>query len=64
MQWLKHSDASNSFLLVLHSPGNLILWNAALGLKVWKRNFSDPLVSFAIDPFGEQTITGKEVYVT
>ena len=59
MQWLKYSDTSNSLLMILHSPGNLILWNAETGLKIWRKNFSDPLISFALDPFNEQTLTGN-----
>eukprot|EP00794_Sanderia_malayensis_P005451 gene5450-6133_t len=57
MQWLKCTDASMSYLLVLHSPGNLILWNADLGLKLWKKSFNDPLISFVLDPFNEKNIT-------
>ena len=64
MEWLKHHEVSHDLLMVLHSPGTLVLWNADTGVKLWKKAFVDPLLSFALDPFNGKTITGNKLSFT
>eukprot|EP00795_Rhopilema_esculentum_P012340 gene12340-2991_t len=56
MHWLKNIDAPNSLLLVLHAPGQLVLFNTETNVRLWRKAFSEPLVSFALDPFDPQSM--------
>ena len=51
MQWLEWQDSSRDFLLSLHPPYALILWNADAGEKMWKKTYTETLCMFTIDPF-------------
>ena len=59
MHWLKNIDAPNSLLLVLHAPGQLVLLNTETNVRLWRKSFSEPLVSFALDPFDAQSMARK-----
>lgn len=51
MQWLASQDLSIDLLAALHAPYNFILWNAQEGTKVWKKGYTETLLSFTLDPF-------------
>ncbi|KAL5022239.1 hypothetical protein ScPMuIL_001394 [Solemya velum] len=51
MEWLSSQDASHDLLVVLHQPYSLILWNADTGTKLWKKTYTETLLTFAFDPF-------------
>lgn len=56
MEWLSCQDTAHSFLVALHPPYSLVLWNAETGTKLWKKSYTEPLVSFAFDPFETRNI--------
>lgn len=56
MEWLPCQDASHDLLLVLHPPYSLILWNADTGTKLWKKSYTESLLSFSLDPFSYRNI--------
>ncbi|XP_065071327.1 WD repeat-containing protein 11-like [Rhopilema esculentum] len=62
MHWLKNIDAPNSLLLVLHAPGQLVLFNTETNVRLWRKAFSEPLVSFALDPFDPQSMARKYAF--
>jgi len=51
MHWMHRTEAFVGCLMVLHSPGLLVLLNAETGVRLWRTSFHDPLISFALDPF-------------
>ncbi|VDN01132.1 unnamed protein product [Thelazia callipaeda] len=55
--WFLWGDASRDFLLVLHSPSNLILWNTVTGHRIWNVIYAPALSSFSVDPFYWSNIT-------
>ena len=59
MYWMHQTEAFTGCLMVLHSPGLLVLLNTDTGTKLWKVPFNEPLVSFALDPFDAHNIAGE-----
>ncbi|XP_077868471.1 WD repeat-containing protein 11 [Saccoglossus kowalevskii] len=57
MDWLSTQDASHDLLAALHPPYSIILWNADTGTKLWKKSFTETILSFAFDPFDPTCIT-------
>ncbi|XP_014675037.1 PREDICTED: WD repeat-containing protein 11-like [Priapulus caudatus] len=51
MEWLSQQDTSHDLLAVLHPPYSLVLWNADTGTKIWKKTYTEPLLSVSFDPF-------------
>ena len=51
MEWLSTQDMSHDLLVALHPPYSLVLWNADTGTKLWKKSYTDTLLSFSFDPF-------------
>lgn len=56
MEWITGTDSSHPFLLTLHPPGSIVLWNTETGSKVWKKTYNETLQSFSIDPFSPNNI--------
>uniref|UniRef100_A0A0N5AGS0 WD_REPEATS_REGION domain-containing protein n=1 Tax=Syphacia muris TaxID=451379 RepID=A0A0N5AGS0_9BILA len=44
------------FLLALHTPGILILWNTSTGEQVWNVNFESQLEILALDPYDSRNL--------
>ncbi|XP_077991912.1 WD repeat-containing protein 11-like isoform X2 [Glandiceps talaboti] len=57
MDWLSTQDASHDLLVALHPPYSIILWNADTGTKLWKKSFTDIILSFSFDPFNPTSLT-------
>ncbi|XP_025096054.1 WD repeat-containing protein 11-like [Pomacea canaliculata] len=51
LEWLRNQDASRDLLVALHPPYTLILWNADTGTRLWKKSYTEMLLSFTFDPF-------------
>ncbi|XP_056005072.1 WD repeat-containing protein 11-like [Ostrea edulis] len=56
LEWLTYQDASHDLLVVLHPPYSLVLWNADTGTKLWKKSYTEPLLSFSFDPFNSKNV--------
>uniref|UniRef100_A0A1I8F043 Uncharacterized protein n=1 Tax=Wuchereria bancrofti TaxID=6293 RepID=A0A1I8F043_WUCBA len=63
LAWFPWEDTSRDFLLVLHSPNNLILWNVVTGDRIWSVTYSQTFSAFSIDPFDPRNITFSLVNV-
>ncbi|XP_071948596.1 WD repeat-containing protein 11-like [Antedon mediterranea] len=57
MEWLSTQDASHDLLVALHPPYSIILWNVATGTKLWKKTFTDNILSMTFDPFEPTNLT-------
>ncbi|KAL3999054.1 hypothetical protein ACH3XW_17590 [Acanthocheilonema viteae] len=57
LAWFPWEDTSRDFLLVLHSPNNLILWNIVTGDRIWNVTYLQAFSGFSIDPFDSRNIT-------
>uniref|UniRef100_A0A914VYZ2 Uncharacterized protein n=1 Tax=Plectus sambesii TaxID=2011161 RepID=A0A914VYZ2_9BILA len=51
IKWLPWQDTSKDFLLALHPPYSVVLWNADTGEKIWKKSYTETLHSLSLDPF-------------
>ncbi len=51
--WLPWQDASKDFLMALHPPYSIVLWNANTGEKLWKKSYTDSLTCISLDPFSQ-----------
>ncbi|GAB1607865.1 WD repeat-containing protein 11-like isoform X2 [Argonauta hians] len=56
MEWLPSQDTNHSYLVALHPPYSLVLWNAETGSKIWRKSYTESLVSFVFDPFESRNI--------
>ncbi|CAL1537683.1 unnamed protein product [Lymnaea stagnalis] len=56
MQWVSNQDACRDLLVCLHPPYSLILWNADTGTKLWKKSYTENLLSFTFDPFNSKEL--------
>lgn len=56
LQWLSNQDASHDLLVALHPPYSMILWNADTGTKLWKKSYTETLLSFSFDPFHHRNV--------
>ncbi|XP_064605109.1 WD repeat-containing protein 11-like [Liolophura sinensis] len=56
LQWVSGQDASRDLLVALHPPYSMIVWNADTGTKLWKKSYTEPLLSFAFDPFDPKQV--------
>ncbi|KAK3585480.1 hypothetical protein CHS0354_003328 [Potamilus streckersoni] len=56
LEWLGTQDASHDLLAALHPPYSLVLWNADTGTKLWKKSYTEVLISFSFDPFNQRNM--------
>lgn len=49
--WYPWEDASSDFLLALHGPSTLALWNTATGDRIWNVLYVSQVCLFTLDPF-------------
>ncbi|GFY16613.1 WD repeat-containing protein 11 [Trichonephila clavipes] len=57
IEWLSGRDSCHQLLVGLHPPYSIVVWNTETGNKVWKKSYTETLLSFAFDPFSENNIT-------
>lgn len=62
MEWLSLQDTSHDLLAVLHPPYSLILWNADTGTRIWKKTYTEQLISFSFDPFNAANLACKLLF--
>lgn len=62
MEWLTYQDASHDLLVALHPLYSLVLWNADTGTKLWKKSYTEPLLSFSFDPFNSKNVACKAMH--
>ncbi|VDK49747.1 unnamed protein product [Anisakis simplex] len=55
--WYPWEDSSSDFLLALHSPNTLVLWNTATGDRIWNVAYVQQVCLFALDPFNATHLT-------
>lgn len=56
LEWYSGHDESHDLLMVLRSPDSLELWDAFSGVRLWKKQFGEQLLGFALDPFDIQRL--------
>ncbi|XP_038045535.1 WD repeat-containing protein 11-like isoform X5 [Patiria miniata] len=56
LEWLSTQDASHDLLVALHPPYSIVLWNADTGIKLWKKTFTDNIISMTFDPFDSSNL--------
>lgn len=63
MEWFYGRDLCQHLLVALHPPYSVIVWNTESGTKLWKKSYTESLLSFAFDPFSENNVTCKILYI-
>ncbi|XP_013774548.1 WD repeat-containing protein 11-like [Limulus polyphemus] len=56
LEWLSGNDSCQNFLAALHPPYSIIIWNTETGSKVWKKSYTEVLLSFSFDPFCDSNV--------
>ena len=56
MEWVPGME-NELMLAALHSPYFLIIWDIKKQSKLWKKSFTDTLLSFNFDPFDGSKIS-------
>ncbi|XP_039301296.1 WD repeat-containing protein 11-like, partial [Nilaparvata lugens] len=51
MEWVPSADESCLLLATLHAPYHLVIWDVLKQTKLWKKGFTDTLISFSFNPF-------------
>ncbi|CAL4100716.1 unnamed protein product, partial [Meganyctiphanes norvegica] len=51
MEWLGGVDGSEHLLAALHPPYSLVIWDTRHNTKLWKKSYTETLLSFDFDPF-------------
>ncbi|GLH00339.1 Uncharacterized protein GBIM_06748 [Gryllus bimaculatus] len=51
MQWVSGFDSNDHILAALHPPYSLVIWDTYNKTKLWKKTYTETLVSFRFDPF-------------
>ncbi|XP_075222794.1 WD repeat-containing protein 11-like [Lycorma delicatula] len=51
MEWIPGLEDGQLHLATLHSPYYLIIWDLMKHSKIWKKGFTDTLISFNFNPF-------------
>ena len=54
-----YSNGTDLLLLSLHQTALLILWSPLTGDQLWKKSFTEALVSFTRDPFNSSCLVCK-----
>jgi WD repeat-containing protein 11 len=58
MSWVRNSNGVY-VLAALHQPYSLIIWDTANKTKLWKKTYTENLLSFSIDPFNHSRLACK-----
>lgn len=56
MSWVSAYDHGNTMLAALHPPYSLIIWDIRNKTKLWKKTYTENLVSFSFDPFNAMKV--------
>nr|CAD7258867.1 unnamed protein product [Timema shepardi] len=51
LQWMAGYDSTHHLLAALHPPYSLVIWDTKSKAKLWKKTYTETLVSFSFDPF-------------
>nr|CAD7432286.1 unnamed protein product [Timema monikensis] len=51
LQWMSGYDSTHHLLAALHPPYSLVIWDTKSKAKLWKKTYTETLVSFSFDPF-------------
>jgi len=58
MSWVRGHNGVY-LLAALHQPYSLIIWDTAAKTKLWKKTYTENLLSFSIDPFNNSRLACK-----
>lgn len=61
IEWVKGHSESHDLILTLRDPDQLELWDAFSGVRIWKKQFAENLLTFALDPFDLKRLICKHL---
>jgi len=61
MEWVPGFDSGEHMLAALHPPYSLVIWDTKKKTKLWKKSYTETLVSFNFDPFTPSKLACKFV---
>jgi len=59
MEWVPGFDSGEHMLAALHPPYSLVIWDTRKKTKLWKKSYTETLVSFNFDPFTPSKLACK-----
>ena len=63
IEWMKGHSDSHDLVMLLRKQGQLELWDAFSGVCLWKKQFTESLLSISLDPFDFKRILCMCLYV-
>jgi hypothetical protein len=51
LMWAQHFDYSEKYLIAIHPPNSIVVWDATTGAKLWKKIYNEQLIAMDADPF-------------
>ncbi|KAK7074520.1 WD repeat-containing protein 11 [Halocaridina rubra] len=51
LEWLGGVDGSEHLLAALHPPYSIVIWDSRHSTKLWKKSYTETLLTFHFDPF-------------
>ena len=51
MMWVHRYDQSERYLIAIHPPHTVVVWDTTTGTKLWKKVYTEQLIMMDIDPF-------------
>jgi hypothetical protein len=61
MEWVSGFDNGEQMLAALHPPYALVIWDIRNKTKLWKKTYTETLMSFSFDPFAPSKLACKFV---
>ena len=49
--WAQHFDHSEKYLIAIHPPNSIVVWDSTTGAKLWKKTYNEQLIAMDADPF-------------
>ena len=62
MMWVQRFDYCERYLIAIHPPHSIIVWDTTAGSKLWKKTYSEQLIAMDLDPFDPIRLACKISY--
>lgn len=57
--WAQHFHLGEKYLLAVHPPSSLVVWDVITGTKVYKKTYTEQLLALDLDPFDPSRLACK-----
>lgn len=54
--WAQHFDQCEKYLMAIHPSCSFVVWDVTTGTKLWKKIYTEQILSIDLDPFDSSRI--------